>query len=79
MVWEPSSLYVFITSQISLLIFRNSVRSMASSEKADTWKEEKQMRLDQSIDERRKVGWISDKKLVKLLSFFRNIFVMKIL
>ena len=64
------------------MIFRNPVRTMASSEKAATWKEEKQRRLDLSLEERRKVGslggfGISD--LLKLLLFFRNIFVMKIL
>ena len=61
------------------MIFRNPVRTMdTTSEKAANWKEEKQRRLDQSLEERRQVGlvcWIS----IMIILFFRNIFVMKIL
>ena len=56
------------------MIFRNTVRSMASSEKAATWQEEKQRRLDQSLEERRKVGWNSDEKL-DILFCFSGIFL----
>ena len=68
------------TSHHTISLIRNSVRTMASSEKAATWKEEKQRRLDQSVEERRKVGWTSvERKVVKIALFFRNIFVRKIL
>ena len=47
---------------------------MASSEKAATWKEEKQRRLDQSVEERRKVGWTSVERKVVKIAFFQEYF-----